>query len=44
MLYEEICKSYPKEKVFFINGEIKTKDRVKIQELADKVSGIIIVA
>lgn len=44
MMYEEICKSYPKEKVFFINGEIKTKDRVKIQELADKVSGIIIVA
>lgn len=43
-LYQEICKHYPKEKVFFIDGDIKTTDRVKIQELVDKVSGIIVVA
>lgn len=43
-IYEEIVKDYPKENVFFINGDIKTPDRVKIQELADKKSGLIIVA
>lgn len=43
-IYEEIIKNYPKENVFFINGDIKTQDRVKIQELADKKSGLIIVA
>lgn len=43
-LHEEVLKLYPKEKVFFINGDIKTNDRVKIQELADKESGIIVIA